>query len=314
MGQITPPLSKASVTTSRRRGCFLRGCLTVVVVSLVLACWWYVSRWQRIPTIEGRVVDARTGVPIAGVLIQKWLYQPPPLDFVDSRSEKVMKGSTGEATTDADGRFAFPGRWAFRTVAMGWMVWSPGYMPDGRCYKRDEWLPGWCPAWTGFYNELDPWVETTFTDVGKTIQLDVRLHRPTLEGARFVRRDPAIGGFRPYVPDPGSVDPWGEYFRRLRIWVELRRLQEEDFFQEAQRYLEQHSPSEDILSEVARVEGTLGGYRGDVPCYKAGLAGELLSLRERGCAGHPEWRSCFPDSLARRRCFLERDCSVSSAR
>ena len=287
----------------------------VLIAVLVIAAIWHVSCWDRIPPIEGCVVDARTGAPIAGVLVQKWLYQPPRFDFFDTRSEQWMRGSFAETRSDEEGRFRLPGMWGFRTVAMGWMVWAPGYMPERNCFKSTSWRrAGECPGGMGFFGIIDPWVQAIFTEKGDTIEMEVRLFPPTMDGVTFYRWDRATNGPKPFIPEPGTVDPWGEYFRRLRVLAEERRLPEESFFQEARQFLGQYPATEGILREVAQVEGLLGGYRGDTRCYKADLAGELLKLRERGCAGHPDWRPCSPDGLARRRSFLERDCGVSPAR
>jgi len=236
MSDTTPLRTMASFERADKLARARRWCLFIAFVALAV---WYASCWDRIPTIEGRVVDAQTGRPIAGVLVMRHLYQPPPFEPFEGSTEQSMRGSYAQATSDASGRFSLPGMWGYRAVAMAWVLWSPGYMPGRGCYKHASWERyGGCPGGMGFYGVVDPWVLTTFTENGRQIGMDIALYPPTLEGVTFYGWDAATRGQKPYTPKPGSVDPWGEYFRRLNVLVDSHLLDAEVFDGEAVGYVD----------------------------------------------------------------------------
>jgi len=208
--------------TSRKREKLLkglRGCLlslvvlaTLIGVILLIIEW---RGWREMPEVRGLVLDAQTGLPLAGALVERQLYGPPPFDLVDTRTELAIERGWTETYSDASGRFVLPGMRAHRLVAMAWLVWAPGYMPGAGCYSQKGWYRGSCPHMTGFCVPSDPWVQEVLTPKDTYIEMEIRLFPPTLEGVTFLQWKPDYTGLEPYTPRVGEEDPWGEYFHRL---------------------------------------------------------------------------------------------------
>jgi hypothetical protein len=208
-------------TSSRRQRLLkgLRGCLLSLVVLAVLIgvilLWIEWRGWREMPEVRGLALDAQTGLPLAGALVERQLYGPPPFDLVDTRTELAIERGWTETYSDANGRFVLPGMRAHRLVAMAWFVWAPGYMPGGGCYSQKGWYQGYCPSMSSFRRPSDPWVQEVLTQKDTFIEMEVRLFPPTLEGVTFLRWKPDYKEVEAYTPPAGKEDPWGEYFHRL---------------------------------------------------------------------------------------------------
>ena len=237
MSQSGAGVQESAIKTGRRRGRLLkglRGCLVSLVVLGVLIgtilLWIEWRGWREMPEVRGVVLDAQTGLPLSGALVERQLYGPPPFDLVDTRTELAIDRGWTETYSDASGRFVLPGMKAHRLVAMAWLVWAPGYMPGAGCYSQKGWYQGSCPHMTGFRFPSDPWVQAVLTPKDTYIEMEVRLFSPTLEGVTFLRWKPDYKEVEPYTPRVGEEDPWGEYFHRLTIvpgWLPLSTAAEE---------------------------------------------------------------------------------------
>ncbi len=261
-----------------------------------------------LPEFHGRVVDARTGAPIAGAIVKRRLYEAGPISIGDGSRPLGVEGGEVVTHSNADGRFVLPSFGARRYTGMGWLVYKPGWMPIYGCYAEEGWAFGGCSGFGAPGN--DPWASATFSKSGDVVTFEVRVFPPTLEGVTFRSYNVYTKEWVTYTPTPEDKDPWIHYLRRLRILCELLWLPIEDFVSEALVAEKQALPTPQFLDEIAKVQGTLGGYHEDQPCYKASLAVTLLDLLDRVCSSHPGWRACEPSATASRRSFLERNCST----
>jgi hypothetical protein len=204
----------------------------------------------NIPRIEGRVVDARTGAPLAGAMVKRQFFQPGPQDLVDTRAPRGVEGSYLELVTDADGRFGLP---AFSHIGpltgMSWVIYKAGYMPGKGCYGGG-YMEGGCSGLNAPSPAVYPWVERTFHQVEERIEMEVRMLPPTLEGVHLEAYDPLKRGSVPLTPKPGEIDPWGEYFKQLNLLVQDHYLDVEEFVKEAAGYVERHTLTEGVAAEV----------------------------------------------------------------
>jgi len=90
----------------RRAGCLERGCITAVVVVVVLMAVWHIiiggSPLAYTPPIRGQVIDERTGKPLGGVVIvARW--------YTEGSLGKMYLMYASEGITKADGSFVHPG-------------------------------------------------------------------------------------------------------------------------------------------------------------------------------------------------------------
>jgi len=90
----------------RRVGCLERGCITAVVVVVVLMAVWHIiiggSPLAYTPPIRGQVIDERTGKPLGGVVIvARW--------YTEGSLGKMYLMYASEGITKADGSFVHPG-------------------------------------------------------------------------------------------------------------------------------------------------------------------------------------------------------------
>lgn len=283
--------------------------LIIAGVPLLVVGVGIVGCLRRVPEIRGRIVDARTGAPIAGALVQRYCYSTPPFNLVDTREEELVGGSFAEARSDASGRFTLPALTAYKLVAMRWVSFAPGYMPGEGCYHERGWFAGGC-GYGGVMTEYDPWVTAAFSRRGGVLELQVRAFPPTLEGLvwRGVRSDASGARIVETSPPSPPPDPWGEYFRRASIFVQMRYLPVDEFVKEAVRYVRQRTVTEEAFGMICRFtsDNYLGSHRDGSPCYKGESAWTMLEIQEQVCRKHPDW--CNAEGLASTRRYLEANC------
>ncbi len=176
-----------------------------------------------LPEFHGRVVDARTGAPIAGAIIKRRLYQAGPISIGDGSRPLGVEGSEVVTHSNADGRFVLPSFGARTYTGMGWLVYRPGWMPIYGCYSEEGWAFGGCSGFGAPGN--DPWTSATFSKSGDVVTFEVRVFPPTLEGVTFRSYNVYTKEWVTYTPTPEESDPWGNYFERLRDLTTLRCLE-----------------------------------------------------------------------------------------
>jgi len=202
---------------------------------------------RSLPVVQGKVLDARTGQPIAGALVERRLFEKGPPDLVDSRTGTYVPESFTKVTTDDQGRFVLPAARVRALSGMAWFVYKPGWMPGFGCYQEEGWSSGSCGGSEAIV--LDPYVKSNFVRQPDRIEMEVRVFPPTLEGVTLLTFDPRLGKFVPRSPDSGD-DPWANYFQRLNAAVQQRYLTVDEFVKEAAAYAEKHPLTEGSLFAI----------------------------------------------------------------
>ncbi len=250
IGRLVPHATSGFRRCSERRSCgFTTTVLTLfALVGLTGAC---IDRnhVHSIPSIHGRVVDAATKKPIAGMTLVRRLIRQEGLGPGGSDAT-LVRGSVVTVTSDDRGRFELP-QW--RGLVRGvdrleWAAFKSGYMP-GRGWFRSTQEDPRHPGYDG--RESDPWVAVRFQEVAQGLEMTLEVSRPTLDGIVFRSFD----GHRwvPMTPAPGERDPWAEYFRRLNVFVIDSLIQDRVVVFEAAAFLEHHTLSEGMLDPLADI-------------------------------------------------------------
>jgi hypothetical protein len=219
------------------------------------------SLWRfSAPCVYGRVVDATTGKPVAGALVMRTISRKGPPSLAESGSITSEPFSFFRIKTRRDGRFLLPG-WVSLipigiagTSGIAWVVYHPGLMPGRGCVFEGFAYPSGCGG-EGSFSSPDPWVLDSEVRHADWVHLEVRLYPPTLEGVTF-RAHTGTGKVVP-VETPANADPWGEYFRRLNVLVQVRYLRIDEFAKEAKVFLGQHQVTEGMIDPLAELADRL---------------------------------------------------------
>ncbi len=203
---------------------------------------------RRLPEIRGRVLDGRTGAPIGGAIVTRFLFGPAPINLVDSSRPLPIKGGEFSTRSRADGTFILPPFSASGLVGMSWSVFASGFMPYSIANRKATWSSDRC---TGFEPlGSDPWGTAAFTRNDDRLELEVRLTPPTLDGVTFERYDWNAKGVVPYTPDPKDFDPLAEYFRRVTRLTTEGIIPRRVCLHEASAYAKKGLPLSDPLATV----------------------------------------------------------------
>jgi len=257
--------------------------LALLPVLLALSSGCCQNDIRRIPTIRGRVVDAKSNKPIADARLARWFEREDGCLAPGGSDVHPVAGSFLAVVSGNDGTFEWP---AWNTLTspiktMWWYVYHPDWVAGQGWFNHPR------PGLDGYFFGIagvQPWVHLDSQPVGSHLKVTI-----TME-------------------PKDSTAAWEAHFQRLEELTRYGRLDVEYFVKEAEAYAEQAKLSEKILAKISGVGGSLGGFRNDRPCYKADLAWQLLKLREKGCTGHPDWGPCSPQGLANARSFLEKNC------
>jgi len=292
-------LQRQMMSTSRvrhhpRRG--MGGSLLLPAMALLT-----VGCARSLPVVQGKVLDARTGQPIASALVERRLFEKGPPDLVDSRTGDFVRGSFVKVTTDDQGRFELPAARVRALSGMAWFVYKPGWMPGFGCYQEEGWSSGSCGGSPAIVP--DPYVKSSFVRHPDHIEMEVRVFLPTLEGVTLLTFDAKVGKFVPRPPDAGD-DPWASYFGRLNTAVQDRYLDAEEFAEEATRYAKSHDLTPSIYNQIYQVQQSLGGVKETGEYNRPDLGLTLLNIQEESCKRHTGERPCSPDYFEHRRAFL----------
>lgn len=249
-------------------------------VALLMGC----ERSIKVPALHGRVVDARTGEPIAGAVFRTRNYRAGAANL---EAPRLIGGSTRESTTGEDGRFELPGFVAKEISGIGWLLYAPGYMVGSGCYSEEDWPPGGCSGF-GLTDVTDPWVRTSWQRGPDEVEVELRLFPPTLEGVTFYTWVPERQEAEAIPEDQlgkrfpnGLPDPWEEHFRRLKTLAETG-LPIRYVVSEIERYVKTGS---ELTDEQARMVLRVAG-RFNSPGSALSLSDleMLLSAVESHCA------------------------------
>jgi hypothetical protein len=209
---------------------------------------------RSLPVVQGKVLDAKTGQPIAGAVVERRLFRESPPDLADSHTGTYVRDSFTKVTTDEQGRFELPAARVRELSGMAWFVFKPGWMPGFGCYQEEGWSSGSCGGSEAI--TPDPYVKSSLVRHPDRIEMEVSVFPPTLEGVTFLTFDPRVGKFVPRPPDSRD-DPWASYFQRLNTALQQRYLKIEEFAKEAKGYLGKQQLTEGMVDPLAELADRL---------------------------------------------------------
>jgi len=241
---------------------------------------------RSLPVVQGKVLDARTGQPIAGALVERRLFEKGPPDLVDSRTGDFVRGSFVKVTTDDQGRFELPAARVRALSGMAWFVYKPVWMPGFGCYQEEGWSSGSCGGSPAIVP--DPYVKSSFVRHPDHIEMEVRVFPPTLEGVTLLTFDAKVGKFVSRPPDAGD-DPWASYFGRLNTAVQDRYLDVAEFAKEAVPYAETRDLTEGLVFPFLELAEKLSTH---AVKGQAGGRNALLRAVTRYCASKRDSKVC----------------------
>ena len=206
------------------------------------ACNWV----RHAPEIRGRVLDAKTGLPIEGALVERMLCREGPINLASGSRPYALVDTRVGTRTAADGTFVLPPGKAVNLSGISWAVFASGMMPAAACYWGEpQWSRrGACGSHPRFSSNRDPWTSYTTVTRKGVIELEVRLHRPNVEDITWTRprtwteHNPATGTHDLVKHFPEDVDAWAEYFRRLENLVSYNFLPVHTYFSEAVSFVQ----------------------------------------------------------------------------
>jgi hypothetical protein len=256
---------------------------------------------RTLPPVQGTVLDARTGHPLEGVIVERQLFEKGPLDLAESHTGEMVPGGNLKVTTDENGRFVLPEAHVRSLSGMAWFVYKPGWMPGFGCYQE----PGWSDGSCGGFPEIvpDPYVRSSLTRHSDRVEMKVELFPPSLEGVTLLMFDPSVGKFVPRPPNAND-DPWGSYFSRLNQATQFRYLAPEIFADEATEYARDHHLTLAIYTQIYQVQQSLGGLQENGRYKRPDIALHLLDLQQEFCKQDPAERGCSQVFFEQRSAFL----------
>lgn len=288
--------SQAESAEKRPQG--WKGSASLAWLTLVLGLVVTYTLWRySAPCVHGRVLDARTGKPVAGALIIRELFRPGRFQLTEGFSATMEAGSRVKVVTDAQGRFHLPGWVSLLPIGfkgfggMSWVVFQPGLMPYRECLMEGFHAGLGCGPF-GVFRTPDPWAKIEMRRRIGSIRVEVRLFPSTVNGIEWAaktwsERDPTTGQ-RVLKHFPEDVDPWGEYFQRLNLLVQDDEIPVEDFVKEAVAYAEHAVLNDAVARNVDQVLFSLG----EEDARRKGLALALARIVVRYCDANPNSPYC----------------------
>ncbi len=232
----------------------------------VVALVGFHTLWRfSAPCVYGRVIDARSGRPVAGAEVMRRIYRKGPPSLAETGTVFPEPFSAWTTRTDGQGRFFLPGWVSLLPTGIAglsgltWVVYRPGVMPARGCVSQCFLNPEGCSSEGPFWSP-DPWEQHTVSLYPGLIHLVVDTYPPTLEGVTF--RAFNAYGREVVVSPPTDADPWGEHFRRLEGLRIDGYLDRADVLTQACAYLDSRRPMTDTIATtfLAWVGAPVSGY------------------------------------------------------
>jgi len=175
---------------------------------------------RRIPTIRGRVVEAKTNRPIAGARLARWFEREDGCLAPGGSDVHSVPDSFLAVTSGQDGSFEWP---AWTSLAspiqtMRWYIYHPDWVAgDGWFNQPQRGLAGYAFG----TSSAEPWVHLDSHPAGSHLEVTV-----TME------------------PKDSTI-AWEAHFQRLEILTRYGRLDIDYFVNEAVAYVEKGVPLSD---------------------------------------------------------------------
>ncbi|OFV82884.1 MAG: hypothetical protein A2Y78_02640 [Acidobacteria bacterium RBG_13_68_16] len=233
------------------------------------------------------MVEAKTNRPIAGARLARWLEREDGCLAPGGSDVHAVAGSFLTVTSDKDGSFEWPA-WTGLTSpirSMKWYVYHPDWVAEEGWFNHPR------PGLDGYFFGVDgaePWVHLVSHSVGSHLEVAITMQ------------------------PKDSTAAWEAHFHRLEILTRYGQFDVAYFVTEAERFVASHDVPAAVLTAIAQVGGSLGGFHEGRPCYRGDLAFRLLALQEQTCKRNPQTRGCDPGVLRWRRSFLESECRTHS--
>ncbi|MCP4902117.1 MAG: carboxypeptidase regulatory-like domain-containing protein [bacterium] len=218
---------------------FLWSCVVLIILLLVSCVGWA-------PSLEGTIIDAHSGAPLADVQVVRWVHRPPPFRFGDTTTEQPIGGSRRTDKTDVEGRFRIGGGLYLRPTETVLSVFKASWMPIQYCVNVKTIVGSFsqestCATW-GTRGD-DPWRDVQRTSSGLVEAVTIRLQAPDSEEVANQPMEP--------VYELMQLDPWLEYFVRLDVLVSRELVQADVFVDEVVGYLSRpNALTESILRRI----------------------------------------------------------------
>jgi hypothetical protein len=231
------------------------------------------------PPIRGQVLDLKTGKPVTHAQVQRSLYRQRPFTL-EQYPVTFVRGSFLETSTDADGKFTFPG-WisvwptCLRGLCgMAWLVYAQDYMPAYGCWAAPfgHRARGCAAFATPEYP--DPW--TRFG--GRSSASDATIEVATTRNE--------------------SPESWAEAFRRMNYLLQVRRIQVEQAVEVVLGFAARFPITEEQVREVYRILSGLGSIQADGSHYKAREGLNRIQLVDAYCRSHLDSKFCEQNKKA----------------
>jgi len=187
---------------------------------------------RRIPTIRGRVVEAKTNRPIAGARLARWFEREDGCLSPGGSDVHSVAGSFLVVTTGKDGSFEWPA-WTRLTSpikTMRWYIYHPDWVAG------DGWLNHPRSGLDGYYfgiSGVEPWLHLNSQPAGSHLEVTV-----TME-------------------PKDSTAAWEAHFQRMLSLTRYGQLDVEYFVTEAVAYANELALTEGMLAPLAELVGKL---------------------------------------------------------
>ncbi len=221
------------VTAPERAGSWLAAVMTVMVLPALFAmssgCCQ--NDIRRIPTIRGRVVEAKTNRPIAGARLARWFEREDSCLAPGGSDVRSVAGSFLAVTTGKDGSFEWPA-WTSLTSpikTMRWYIYHPDWVAeDGWFNHPRSGLDGYFLGISG----VEPWLHLDSHPVGSHLEVTLRME------------------------PKDSTAAWEAHFQRMKSLTQYGKLDVEYFVKEAVAYVQRAQPlSDGIASRILELVG-----------------------------------------------------------
>jgi len=187
---------------------------------------------RRIPTIRGRVIEAKTNRPIAGARLARWFEREDGCLAPGGSDVHSVAGSFLTVTSDKDGSFEWPA-WTGLTSpirSMKWYVYHPDWVAEEGWFNHPR------PGLDGYFFGIagvQLWFHLDSHPVGSHLEVTLRME------------------------PKDSTAAWEAHFQRMKSLTQYGKLDAEYFVKEAVGYANERPLTEGMLAPLAELAGRL---------------------------------------------------------
>jgi hypothetical protein len=213
---------------------------------------------RKIPTIRGRVVEAKTNKPIAGARLARWFEREDGCLAPGGSDVHSVARSFVIVTSDKDASFEWPAWTGLLSPirSMQWYVYHPEWVVGSGWFNQPRsGLDGYFFGTTS----AEPWVHLVSHPVGSQLEVTI-----TME-------------------PKDSTAAWEAHFQRMQSLTQYGMLDVDDLVKEAVAYAENNPLTEGMLDPLSELTSRMGTRPEKM----------LLVTRIAGyCDSHPNSATC----------------------